>query len=193
MHYIPRSRSSSRDAGAREADEDNDGDLSTPLLPQRRTSREKSSSAGLPGVHRYDQEVGAKVGFYSFNPTCREQQSLCLQVKYHARQSGKGVAVRSTYIYIYFTAAALIGERFTALPAVAAAGITLGEGSGVVRSLASQAWRFCYQERSPSLHGTTSLPEFSVLALARVWYKMPIERCLRLPSTVTRWNRLGHS
>ena len=61
-----RSRSSSREAGAREADEDNDGDLSTPLLSHRRVSREKSSSGGLPGVHRYDQEGGAKVGFYSF-------------------------------------------------------------------------------------------------------------------------------
>ncbi|CAM9094590.1 unnamed protein product, partial [Laminaria digitata] len=48
------------DGGGREADGDNDGDLSTPLLSQRRASRE-TSSAGLPGVHRYDQEGGAKV------------------------------------------------------------------------------------------------------------------------------------
>lgn len=59
--FHTRSRSGSRDAGAREADEDNDGDLGTPLLSQHRASREKSSSAGVPGVHRYDQEGGAKV------------------------------------------------------------------------------------------------------------------------------------
>ena len=57
-----RSRSCSLDGGGREADEDNEDGLNAPLLSQRTASRERSQSAGLPGVHQYDQEGGAKVG-----------------------------------------------------------------------------------------------------------------------------------